>query len=433
MYRFIIFTIQIILLVIILTFLFSNPFIISLDIGNLKYSFTSNIFAILTLLFLLFFYVLVFLYFKSRFSVKKYLLNNKFKKLEKGYHYFVEAMIAVANKDNRSAIKFHKKMNVYLNEDPSLSLLLKSEVYKIDKNLNELSSVYETMIKSKKTEALGYRGLMELNLNNQDYHHAFLYGEKLFYLNPSIEKLYETLVYISAKTKNWNQLLVLSDKAYSKKIIDRETLYENKSIGHYEIAKIKFSSNSKDALKDIIKALEFKKNFPPFIKLHLEIISQLNNLFLLKKMIKKYWSINPNFLLRSIVSQIIIQNKLTDLSFIYQVIKNNREENDSKKLLVFFAIKNQEWKIARENISGLIGSNPSREICLFMADIELGEHNDKQKSDSWILRSENLAIENSWICRITNKTQEEWESLSNSGYFNSLVLFDSKMISSDLK
>ena len=61
-------------------------------------------------------------------------------------------------------------------------------------------------------------------------------------------------------------------------------------------------------------------------------------------MIKKYWSINPNFLLRSIVSQ-IIQNKLTDLSFIYQVIKNNREENESKKLLIFFAIKNQEWKL----------------------------------------------------------------------------------------
>ena len=46
-----------------------------------------------------------------------------------------------------------------------------------------------------------------------------------------------------------------------KKIIDRETLYENKSIGHYEIAKIKFSSNPKDALKDINKALEFKKTF----------------------------------------------------------------------------------------------------------------------------------------------------------------------------
>ena len=29
------------------------------------------------------------------------------------------------------------------------------------------------MIKSNKTEALGYRGLMEQNLNNEDYHHAF--------------------------------------------------------------------------------------------------------------------------------------------------------------------------------------------------------------------------------------------------------------------
>ena len=56
---------------------------------------------------------------------------------------------------------------------------------------------------------------MELNLNNQDYHHAFLYGEKLFYLNPSIEKLYETLVYVQLKQKI-GILLALSDKAYSK-------------------------------------------------------------------------------------------------------------------------------------------------------------------------------------------------------------------------
>ena len=28
-----------------------------------------------------------------------------------------------------------------------------------------------------------------------------------------------------------------------------------------------------------------------------------------------------------------------------------------------------------------------------MADIELGENNDKQKSDSWIMRSENLIEE----------------------------------------
>ena len=91
-------------------------------------------------------------------------------------------------------------------------------------------------------------------------------------------------------------------------------------------------------------------------------------------------------------------------------------------MLIDFAIKNKDWKLARNKISGLIGSNPSREICLFMADIEMGENNDKQKSDSWIMRSENLIVQNTWVCKITNQSQEDWNSLSNSGYFNSLKL-----------
>ena len=428
MYRIIIFSIQLILLLIVLTFIFTNPFIISLDIGNLKYSFSSNIFSIIIIFFLLILYIVSYLIFKSRLTLNNYFLKNKYKKLEKGYFYFVESMIAISNKDNRNAIKFHKKMTSYLKDDPSLSLLLKSEVYKIERKYDELSEVYETMLKSKKTEALGYRGLMEQNLKNQDYHHAFLYGEKLFNLNPNIEKLYETLTYITAKTKNWNQIILISDKAYSKKIINRETFQENKSIGHYEIANIKKESNLKDATKNIIKALDLKKNFPPFVKLHLEIIAKSNNISLLKKLIKKYWLSNPHFLIRTIITQIIIDNNLGELSFINQIIKNNSDNEESKKLLISFAIKNREWTVARKNIVGLIGANPSGEICLFMADIELGENNDKQKSDSWIMRSENALIENIWVCKITNQSQEEWNSLSDSGYFNSLVLNNLKMI-----
>ena len=68
-----------------------------------------------------------------------------------------------------------------------------------------------------------------------------------------------------------------------------------------------------------------------------------------------------------------------------------------------------------------------------MADIELGENNDKQKSDSWILRSENLMSEKKWVCRITNQSQEDWNSLSDSGYFNSLVFNNPKMIDNNNK
>ena len=427
-YRIITLFVQLLILFIIINFIISNPYIISFDIGNLKYSLSSDIFSLAIIGTLVIFYIFVYLLFKSRLSINKYLLRKKYKKLEKGYLHFVDAMIAIANKDNLNASKSHKKMNAYLKDDPSLSLLLKAEVFKIERKYTELTNVYETMIKSKKTETLGYRGLMEQNLNNQDYHHAFLYGEKLFNLNPTIEKLYETLVYIAAKTKNWNQLLSISDRAFSKKIINKEVANENKSIAYFEIAKIKKEANLSESLKNIQKAINLKKNFSPYLKLHLELISMSQNIILLKKMIKKYWSYNINSVLRLIIAQIIIENKLDDLTFINQIIKNNINDEESKKLLIYFAIKNQEWKLARANLIGLIGSHPTKEICLFMADLELGENNDKQKSDSWIMRSENSLEENTWVCKITKQSQKEWDSLSDSGYFNSLVLTNTKMI-----
>ena len=428
MYRIFIFFIQLILFLTILSFIFNNPFTISLDIGNLKYAFSSNLFAIVLIIFLLIFYFSFYLIFRSRFLIHNYFLKNKFKRLEKGYFYFVDAMIAISNKDNRNAIKAHKKMTTYLKDDPSLSLLLKSEVFKIERKYDELVKIYEKMITSKKTEVLGYRGLMEQNLKNQDYHHAFLYGEKLFNLNPNIEKLYETLTYITAKTRNWNQLVLISDKAYSKKIIDKDLLQENKSIAYFEIANIKVESDLDGAIKNINKALDLKKNFPPYIKLHLELVARSNKVILLKKLIKKYWSLTSTPLVRSIISQIIIENKLQNMDFINQIIRNNSENEESKKLLIFFAIKNQEWSIARKNITGLIGANPSEEICLFMSDIELGENNDKQKSDSWILRSETASTQNTWVCKITYQSQNNWNSISDSGYFNSLVLNNIKML-----
>ncbi len=428
MYRLSIFVLQFLILIIALTFIFTNPFIISLDIGNLKYSFSSNLLSVVFLSFIFLLYLVFYLFFRSRLSLGKYFLKNKYNKIEKGYLHFVDAMIAVANKDNKTALKSHKKMVSYLKDDPSLSLLLKAEVLKIEKKFPELNNVYEDMIKSKKTETLGYRGLMEQNLRNQDYHHAFLYGEKLFSINPNIEKLYDTLIFIAAKTKNWNQIVLLSDKAFSNKIISKNDLNENKSVGFYEISKIKYDSDIKDSLKNILKALDLKKNFPPYVKLHLEIIAGSNDKRNLKKLIKKYWILNPSSLLRSIIIKILNDNDLTEIKFINEIINNNAKEEESKKLLIYFAIKNSNWDVARKNISGMIGANPSKEICYFMSDIELGENNDKQKSDAWIMRAENASIEDTWICRISNQTQDEWSALSNSGNYNSLVWTTHKML-----
>ena len=103
MLKLISFLIQFLILLSIVFFLVANSFIISFDIGDYKYSFSSNIFfgSIITLLFVL--YILQYLYFKTRLNLHRYIISNKYKKLEKGYSSFVDAMISIANKDNKIA------------------------------------------------------------------------------------------------------------------------------------------------------------------------------------------------------------------------------------------------------------------------------------------------------------------------------------------
>ena len=56
-----------------------------------------------------------------------------------------------------------------------------------------------------------------------------------------------------------------------------------------------------------------------------------------------------------------------------------------------------------------------------MSIIESGETNDPQKINAWISRSNFGELNNIWICRFSNISQEKWSSVSKNGHFNSLV------------
>ena len=134
----------------------------------------------------------------------------------------------------------------------------------------------------------------------------------------------------------------------------------------------------------------------------------------------KFWIEAPSSLLRKVFVELLVDSNLDNLEFIKNIVYKNSNHEESKKLLVFFAIRSNNWELARSNIKDLLSSKPSRELCLFMSDIEGGEFNDIQKSDAWKLRAKNAELEDIWICSISNQPQREWESLSTSGYFNSL-------------
>ena len=189
---------------------FSYPVSIALEEVIISTSSSVIIFLLLTTVFLILFFQKILFFIRQKFAALKN--SNRNNNYQKGYHAFTQGMIALANKDHKKAILANKKLSKYL-DDKSLSLLLMSETLKIEKKYSELEKVYQDMLKNDDTKTLGLKGLMNQSLQEQDYHHAFIYGEKLFNENHQIDKLYETLITIISKTNNWQKLIEINEKS----------------------------------------------------------------------------------------------------------------------------------------------------------------------------------------------------------------------------
>lgn len=438
MFRILSITVQTSIILILVLVVFNNSFIISFEIKDFIYSVSSTYIFIPLLIFFVLIFLLQTFYFKTKFSFSKFIAIKKLQNKEKGYNAFVSGMIALANKDYKRAILESKKISNHLDDNPSLALLLKSEIFKVEKKYDELSVVYEDMSKNKHTENLGYRGMMEQYLRAQDYHHAFIYGERLFNNNPFIEKIYDTLVSIIAKTNNWQQLLIISDRAFSKKIIDKKVYEENKSIGFFEIAKIKQLSEIEESLKYMQKALKFRKNFPPYIKLYINLLIQNKNYNLAKKSIKKAWNELPHAEYKESILSLAAHLEIEMSELVKYIAGTSYKNEESIILMVEALIESKKWDDARNQIKDLLDVRPKKEVCLLMAKIEEGDSSDVQKINAWTQRAKDGAANNIWICTISKKSQQTWSSVSEAGYFNSLewrqpIMLDSLEIYEGLK
>ena len=438
MFRILSITVQTSIILILVLVVFNNSFIISFEIKDFIYSVSSTYIFIPLLIFFVLIFLLQTFYFKTKFSFSKFIAIKKLQNKEKGYNAFVSGMIALANKDYKRAILESKKISNHLDDNPSLALLLKSEIFKVEKKYDELSVVYEDMSKNKHTENLGYRGMMEQYLRAQDYHHAFIYGERLFNNNPFIEKIYDTLVSIIAKTNNWQQLLIISDRAFSKKIIDKKVYEENKSIGFFEIAKIKQLSEIEESIKYMQKALKFRKNFPPYIKLYINLLIQNKNYNLAKKSIKKAWNELPHAEYKESILSLAAHLEIEMSELVKYIAGTSYKNEESTILMVEAFIESKKWDDARNQIKDLLDVRPKKEVCLLMAKIEEGDSGDVQKINAWTQRAKDGAANNIWICTISKKSQQTWSSVSEAGYFNSLewrqpIMLDSLEIYEGLK
>ena len=420
MFRIFIIVLQILFLLIITNWIINHSYPVSFFLEDIKVTTSTSYLALFFILVLIVIYILQKLYFVLINKYFKLKINREYGKYQRGYFAFTKGMIALANKDLRKAHKEANLASKFL-KDKTLNLLLLSETLKIEKKYDELKDVYEKMLLNKNTEDLGLKGLMNQNFYAQDYHHAFIYGEKLFQKNPSIDNLYNTLLNIIGRTKNWQKLIDITDKAFNLRLIDKEKYSINKSIAFYEISKIKKDSEKNDALILIEKSLKLREFFPPYVIYYIKLLIESGKFSKAKKYLRKTWRKNPFYDYKEEIKFLAKKMKTSYVDLVNYIISDSQTLYESKLLQTSSLIDSEKWEDAKKCLSSLLDHRPSYQVCILMSKIEEGATNDPQKINAWVTRANFGELSKVWICSITNNIQSDWTSVSESGHFNSLV------------
>lgn len=168
------------------------------------------------------------------------------------------------------------------------------------------------------------------------------------------------------------------------------------------------------------QALKLREDFAPFVLYYMNLLIDNNQLAKAKKYIAKTWSKNPNLYFKSAILDLAKKMNISLLKLVETITQSNQNIFESKILLAEAFIESKNWEKARNTLNSLLEHKPIQKVCLLMSEIEKGESNDPQKINAWVTRSNFGELDNIWICRISGISQNQWTSISKSGYFNSL-------------
>jgi HemY protein len=79
-------------------------------------------------------------------------------------------------------------------------------------------------------------------------------------------------------------------------------------------------------------------------------------------------------------------------------------------VLARMAIDAYEWSLARNALAPFSADNPTRRMCLLMAEIEEGQSGDQGKARTWLARAATAATDPVWVA--DGMTSEDWAPVS---------------------
>lgn len=316
---------------------------------------------------------------------------------DRGYRALSRGMIAVGAGDIKTARRAADESTSLLGEEP-LTLLLAAQSAQLAGDGGRARTAFEALAAQGETRVLGLHGLFVEARRQGEHEAARHFAEEAMQVAPKIGWAGEALFEYQAQAGEWLGALRTLGANTAAKLVDKTTSRRLRAVLLTALAQEIESSNPAEARAHAMEAHRLAPDLTEAAVVAGRLLARAGEFKRASKVLEAAWKVAPHPEIAESYAAVrsgdSVRDRLKRMRRLAEIRTNHAEGSIA---VAHAAIDAHDWQAAREALEGLVRSQPSERVCLLMAEVEEGEHDDEGRVRAWLARAINAPRDPAWV------------------------------------
>lgn len=413
MIRFLIYVVEVAVVVAIAVWLADRPGVVSLDWQGWRIETSVGILALSVFLLAVAAAALFAAWRWLRRRPREWSMRRRLSRQEAGLRALSDGLVAVASGDADSARKHTRRAGSLLDHAP-VTVLLEAQTAQIAGDEAAARATFERMTQNAETEFLGLRGLITDALREGDDNRALAYARRAYALKPRTPWLVDSMVSLLSRAGDWREAQRLVEESQkSKRTTTAQGRQQQAALLTERARDARGANQAADAYAQARKANELDPTLVPAASLLAQLVAEDGRARRARKFIEKSWAAAPHPDLRDAYLGLLDAETapLDRYKAVEALTRSMPEHPESRLALARAGLDANLWGAARRQLDELLATSPTVDVFRLRARLADEDAEDKTTPADWLELAANAESDRAWVCGDCGTVADDWSAV----------------------
>jgi len=413
MIRFLIYVVEVAVVVAIAVWLADRPGVVSLDWQGWRIETSVGILALSVFLLAVAAAAIFATWRWLRRRPREWSMRRRLSRQEAGLRALSDGLVAIASGDADSARKHTRRAESLLDHAP-VTVLLEAQTAQIAGDEAAARATFERMTQNADTEFLGLRGLITDALREGDDSRALAYAKRAYVLKPRTPWLVDTMVSLLSRAGDWREAQrLLEESQKSKRATTAQVRHQQAALLTERARAAQASGQASDAIAQSRKANELDPALVPAVSLLAQLVAEEGRAWRVRKFLEKSWVAAPHPDLRDAYLGLLDAETapLERYKAVEKLVRPTPEHPESRLALARAALDANLWGEARRQLDELQAAAPTADVFRLRARLADEDAEDPTAPADWLELAANAESDRAWVCGDCGTVSDDWSAV----------------------